>query len=324
MFSNPTNPKMKLSFLFASVAAAAQTFQITVVRSGTPYQGGMLGASSEKVVYGGGSEIQWVLNDDGSLADKNSEKYVAVEDGWLVLSDTAQKSFSLNADRLAYNDAPSFGICPDDQDGVQFNGTCSNYTGVALQAISKKFTLDYHPDGIQFPGKPTSTSEQGPSSVTNFDNSSTLRTTIAKRDFGNGGGVISATFSTPPRQKGTDYLLMTAKSRGWLWHWLTLKKVDSHPEVFSVSRNEGKEVRFSFEENGVMYDMDGKRLIVRENGEFGEVKEGEEPLTGFLQDGVLLLYKGDPWFYACQKAEDELYVYKTKKDGCTAINFHLF
>lgn len=147
---------MKLS-LFATAAAAALTFQIMTMRSGTPYQGGHLGSSSDKVVYGAGSEIKFVLNGDGSLADKNLKKYLVVEDGKFVLSDKAQRDFTLNADRLAYKGAPSFGICPDDGDTIEFNGTCSNYTGLALQAVDKSFSLGYHPGSLDLPWDKSST-----------------------------------------------------------------------------------------------------------------------------------------------------------------------
>ncbi|PVH14500.1 uncharacterized protein CXQ87_002641 [Candidozyma duobushaemuli] len=156
---------MKFS-IFATAAAAASTFQIMTMRSGTPYQGGRLGSSSGSVVYNGGSEIKFVLNDDGSLADKNSEKYLAVEDGWFVFTDSPQKDFSLDADRLAYKDTPSFGICPDEDGKISFNGTCGNYTGVAFQAVGKKFTLGYHPGGVQLPWDKASSASSGFSTET--------------------------------------------------------------------------------------------------------------------------------------------------------------
>lgn len=314
---------MKLSILYATTAAAALTFQIMTLRSGTPYQGGRLGLSSGQVVYAGGSEIKWVLNDDGSLADKNSKKYLTVEDGWFVFSDTAEKTFSLDADRLAYNDEPSFGICPDDHGRVQFNGTCSDYTGVALQAVGKKFSFGYHPDRFHWPGEEPESSSA----------SESPHTTIAKREPTNAGGAIydplntnPASIQEPKPKNGEEFSLTVSKNRGWFWHWTKIKKFDLHPHVYSLSRKSGKEVKFLFQDDGKsLTDSDGRDVIVRDNGEMGEVAPDghEKALPYFDVKNGYLLFNGDSWWWACPNDVDDLYVSKKECENGKAFNFRV-
>lgn len=128
-------------FLLTSVAAAATSFNILSVRSGTPYDGGAVTTKNGNVIYGGGGQSQnavFVLNDDGSLQEKQSQEYLTVDGQWFVTTKDPDTSFSLDTNRVAYKKQPSFGICPNDDGKIQFEGHCSDYVGVALQVVNKQ------------------------------------------------------------------------------------------------------------------------------------------------------------------------------------------
>lgn len=102
-----------------------------------------------------------------------------------------------------------------------------------------------------------------------------------------------------------------------------IKKVDSHPHVFSVGGNEGNDLSVKFQDDGSsLVDDSGRGINVDgDTGEIGNVAPfGREPATpGFsVKDGRLLFNDEDHW-RACPSGDDKFSLTNKDGEGCKTI-----
>lgn len=100
-------------------------------------------------------------------------------------------------------------------------------------------------------------------------------------------------------------------------------KVDSHPHVFSVDGNEGKEVFLRFQLDGTsLVDQDGRGINLDPNtGEFGNVAPfgRAEASKGFSLKGDHLIFNGKDAWRACPSAENKFSLALSECFGGTDI-----
>ncbi|CAN3372040.1 hypothetical protein DIURU_001421 [Diutina rugosa] len=105
-----------------------------------------------------------------------------------------------------------------------------------------------------------------------------------------------------------------------------IKKVDAHPQVFSVGGNDGSDLRLKLNGDGSLVDQVGRGVFIGTNGDFGNVSPwGSVPgTTGFsIQDGKLA-YQNNKDFYACPSGENQYSLAVSGWNGCTTIQLKVF
>ncbi|CUM45269.1 uncharacterized protein AC631_05146 [Debaryomyces fabryi] len=96
-----------------------------------------------------------------------------------------------------------------------------------------------------------------------------------------------------------------------------IKKVDSHPHVFSVGGNEGSDLYLTLREDGSLVDQTGRGIYIDPStGEFGNVDPwGEQtPSCGFEIKDNILIYQGTNDWKACPSGPDK---YSLARNDCT-------
>lgn len=281
---------MKFAAILAilATALAGQSFSVVTVNSGSEYQYLLLTNSDGSVVAGSsGSEIDFVLNADGSLVDTKSSKYLNVKDGNFVLSDTAQTGFSIEDDtHLVYNSEDSFGVCSDLK--VAFDLSCDGFTGVLLHVESITDVDDVKPGSSDS------------STTTTSESSATTSATTSDE-------------ITPGKKFG-----LVVINSGTQFQNVPIKKDTSHPHVFSVGGDAGSDLQLAFsDDKSSLVDQDGTAInLDQSTGELGDVAPfGREPATtGFsIVDGYFA-YNGDQGWRACPSGEN---IFSLANSDCT-------
>lgn len=98
-------------------------------------------------------------------------------------------------------------------------------------------------------------------------------------------------------------------------------KVDSHPNVFSVGGNQGKEVFLTFGKDGTLYDQDGRGINVDpKTGEMGNSAPfGGKATPGFGVKGDHLVFNGKDEWRACPSGQNQFSLAMSKCVGGTPI-----
>lgn len=98
-------------------------------------------------------------------------------------------------------------------------------------------------------------------------------------------------------------------------------KVDSHPHVFSVGGNEGKELFLRFGTDGMLYDQDGRGVnLDPSTGEMGSVDPfNGQATTGFGVNGDHLVFRNQDAWRACPSAPDKFSLALSNCVGGTPI-----
>lgn len=138
---------MKLAYLFVvATAFAGQSFNIMTIRSGTQFQFQNVFQSDNKVFVGSGTSINFILNDDGTLCDPDSQKWLDIDDSGLwIFSDNSLGGFSINNGHLMHNSKDSFMVCPDD-DHVEVDSSNPNGVGIIMKVVNQNSCDDWmHP-----------------------------------------------------------------------------------------------------------------------------------------------------------------------------------
>lgn len=248
-----------------ATALAAQGFNVVTIRSGSQYQYQSLSTQDSKVIIGSDQGINFVLNDDGSLGDTTTNKYLNIKDGQFVVGDSAQTGFSILDGHLVYNNEDNFLVCPSDNT-VVFNAGCDGSLGIALRVINQSEVDEFKPT------EPTTTAE---------------------------APKPTETASNDEIVAGKQFHLLAIHS-GSQFQYVPIKKVDSHPHVFSVGGDEGDDLTVSFQDDKTsLVDSTGRGVNWDSNtGEVGNVAPfGRAPATqGFsISDGDLTLNGQQNW-----------------------------
>lgn len=98
-------------------------------------------------------------------------------------------------------------------------------------------------------------------------------------------------------------------------------KVDSHPNVFSVGGNQGKELFLTFGKDGTLYDQDGRGINMdAKTGEMGNSAPfGGKATPGFaIKDGNLIFNGKNEW-RACPSGQNQYSLAMSKCVGGSPI-----
>ncbi|SGZ50157.1 CIC11C00000003305 [Sungouiella intermedia] len=297
---------MKLAILsMIATTLAAQGFNIITIRSGSQYQYQGLILNNDNVVVGSkGDTVDFVLNDDGTLGDTASKKWLTVKDSNFVLSDKSQDGFAINNGQLVYQSKANFGVCPSDNH-IEYGGSCEGGLGLVLKVVGQK-TVDTFTTGSSDTSTTTSKSTSKPTSTCTDDNNS-------------GSGPTEAPSDVVPGKKFT----LVAIHSGSQFQYTPIKKVDSHPHVFSVGGDEGSNLEVSFQDDKTsLVDSSGRGInLDSQTGELGNVAPfGRAPATpGFsIVDGDLAYNGGQGWS-ACPSGENKYSLALSECTGGTGI-----
>lgn len=249
----------------ATAAADGQAISVVLIRSGSKWQYATLSNQGGKVfAAGNGNKLDLILKNDGSLFDKTSKLYVTVtSSGNVTLGAVAFKGYSILNGRLEYSNKESFGVQSDGQ--LVFGNNLGD--GVALRVSTEA------------PAASSSTTTSVPSTTTSAPSTTT------------------ATSYKP----GEKFELRVVRS-GLQLQLSAIKKVPSHPHVFSVGGDEGSDLVLTFSDDGTtLADQDNRGVQVDSStGEVGDVPPfgRTQATSGFVvKDGYLQF--GQDVFYAC-------------------------
>lgn len=120
-------------FPLLATTLAAQAVSFIIIRSGSQYQFSSISRSGDQIIAGStGEQLNFVLNDDGSLLDKNSGKYATISsNGDFTLGSSAVEGFSIDNENLEYSNKEEFGVSDDGK--ITFGGNTGGL-GIALLA----------------------------------------------------------------------------------------------------------------------------------------------------------------------------------------------
>lgn len=249
----------------AAIAAAAQSFSLLVIRSGSGVQYDSIATKDGTLTVSAGNDGgKYILTDELALYDPNTKKYVTVQGNIFVESDSADNSFSNDDGSLTYKKG---GFYYD----LSYKLTSTGTDGIVLRILDAKDVANPQPQG-------SSDNDKKDESKVQF-------------------GVITIR-SGSKFQNGP------------------IKKVDSHPHVFSVGGNEGTDVTFTLSPDGTMVDQDGRGVNYDSNtGELGSVDPfNGKPSQGFsIKDGALFHDDKENW-KACPSGDDK---YSLADNDCT-------
>lgn len=272
-------------------ALAAKSLGVVSLRSGSKYQfAGLFEDDKSILVSGGGTEAKLVLNDDGTLGETSSNKYLTVGDkGAIVLSSKPQKGFSVDGQYLEYDGKQEFAVCPDNK--LSFGeDICSGSLGISLRVMSQKDAPEFKPGSSETPSTTTCTTKAAATTTT--------KTEPTKPAEPKAPSAQTAANVEPGKKFG-----IIAIASGSQVQNAAIKQVDSHPHVFSVGGNEGNDLTLSFQDDKTsLVDSNGRGVNLDSNtGEVGSVAPfGRAPATtGFsIADGELT-FDNSKDFYAC-------------------------
>lgn len=280
-------------------ALAAKSIDVITIHSGSQYQNSGLTLSGNSVGVGSGTFLDLVLNDDGSLADKVSKKYLNVNDGKEVsLTSTAQKGFAVKDLELTFNGAQPFVVCSSK---LATGKACSDSVGVGLRVVVEKSSDNYYPDSAATTTIASTTKVNPTTLVTKTATSATAASTSSPATVtaGKKFGVIAI-------HSGSD--VQNA----------AIKQVPDHPHVFSVGGSQGSDLTVAFQDDKVtLVDANGRGVNVDPyTGEVGSVAPfGRAPATsGFsVSNDGHLTFSNSEGFYACPSGNG----YSLSDKSCT-------
>lgn len=285
----------------AAVASAAKTFSLVTIRSGSNLQYASVYNKDDKVYLGSGDSISFVLNDDGSLTDKKTGKQISASNQKFIVEGTQKDTkFGISNEHLTYGGKEVFVACPGAGNTYQLalDGFCPNSVGVALSV-----------QGLQDTGsKPTTVTTSTKSTPT----TTTKPTTAAPPK--------ATSQPTAPASSKKDFGLVAVRS-GTKFQHNAIKKVASHPHVFSVGGTEGEDLKLTLNADGTLVDQNGRGVIIRPSGEFGDVSPwgDEAPTKGFaIKDSNLVLNGKQEW-KACPSGENRFSLAINDCTGGTGI-----
>lgn len=294
-------------------ALAAKSFGVITIHSGSIYQNSGLSVSGDSVGVGSGSFLDLVLNDDGTLADKTSKKYLNAKDGSLVsLSSTAQKGFAISNTALTLDGTEPFVVCS----GKLADGkACSDGVSVRLRVVSEKDSDNYHP------GSGTTTSSTAaPTTLVTKTSAAASTTHLTKTS-------ASASTTSATASLATDGTITPGKKFGVIAihsgsdvQNAGIKQVADHPHVFSVGGTEGSDLTISFADDKTsLVDSNGRGVNVDSStGEVGSVAPfGRAPATtGFsISDQGHLTFDKSENFFACPSGNGYSLTEKSCENG---------
>ncbi|CAK7909886.1 hypothetical protein CAAN1_21S01068 [[Candida] anglica] len=297
-----------------AIATAAKSFGLVTIHSGSMFQyAEIIGHDNDPLLYVGSSSGSktgnFVLNDDGTLSDWNNKKIginssgVAGEVGNGI---SESKDFGVSDEHLTYGGKEVFVACPsEDQKGYVLSvKQCDKGTGVSLRVMNSSDVKESSSSTT-----PTTTSTATPSPTT-------LTTAAAP---------AATTSSSAPASGECNFGVVTIKS-GSQFQYQALKKVDSHPHVFSVGGSEGSEVSLTLQKDGSLKDQDGRGIYVDPStGEFGDVDPWgkEQPSKSFSIKDSHLVFNDKDSFYACPSGDNKYSLSTKDCTGGTGIALHV-
>lgn len=277
----------------ASIANAAQKFGLVTIHSGSmlQYQSIITNGDDPSLLIGLNGNGYFTLNDDNTLTDFNGKLIGLTSDGALKEEGadgvTISNQFGITDAHLTINGKQNFIACPKDNGYYLAAGSdCANGVGIALLAQQ----------------------------ITQID--STTATTPSTTKTESPTTTTATTSTATPASTGKKYGLVTIKS-GTDFQYQAIKKVDSHPHVFSVGGSEGEDLVFTFNDDGSLVDQSGRGIYVDPTtGEIGNVDPfgAQKASTGFAIKDSDLTFDGVDGFYACPSGEN---VYSLSKNECT-------
>lgn len=284
-----------------SIASAATSFGILTIASGTDLQYNKVIPQGDNFVAStsSGDGPTFVLNDDGSLVDSSSKKYITINDKKdFVQTDKADKQFSISeGTNLAYKKSTTFAVASDKKINI---GSGSN---VVLYLAGQKDASNIYPGGA------TSTSAAPKSSATPKATS----TAAAKP-------------TSSPAPAGETKFGVVSVASGTKFQYAAIKKVDSHPHVFSVGGDEGKDLELTLKSDGTLVDQDGRGIFLdTKSGELGDVAPfGRQAATnGFSIKDSHLVHDGKDNWKACPSGDNKFSLANNDCTGGTAIALHV-
>ncbi|CAK7913400.1 hypothetical protein CAAN1_20S01266 [[Candida] anglica] len=292
-----------------AIATAAKSFGLVTIHSGSMFQySGIIGHDNDPLLYVGSSNGaktgNFVLNDDGTLSDWNNKKIginsagVAGEVGNGI---SESKDFGVSDGHLTFGGKEIFVACPseDQKSYVLSVKQCDKGTGVSLKVMDSTDV------------KPTKTSTPPPA---------TTHTTITTK-----GPAQEAPTPAAPVGGECHFGVVTIRS-GSEFQYQAIKKVDSHPHVFSVGGSEGSDISFTLLKDGSLKDQTGRGVNVdASTGEVGNVDPWgqEQPSKTFsVKDGHLVFNDKDG-FYACPSGDNKFSLSVKECTGGTGIALHV-
>lgn len=269
-------------------ALAAKSFGVITIHSGSIYQNSGLTVSGDSVGVGSGTFLDLVLNDDGSLADKESKKYLNVkENSEVSLTSTSQKGFAIKNSALTFDGTEPFVVCSAK---LAEGNACSDSVGVRLRVVSEKDADNYYPSSDS-----TSTAPHSTTLVTKTATAAAATTTTAAA----AASLATDGTITPGKKFG-----LIAIHSGSEVQNSGVMQVSEHPHVFSVGGSQGSDLTISFEDDKTsLVDSNGRGVNVDSStGEVGSVAPfGRAPATtGFsISSEGHLTFDHSEDFYAC-------------------------
>ncbi|GEQ71092.1 hypothetical protein JCM33374_g4773 [Metschnikowia sp. JCM 33374] len=288
-----------------ATALAGQSFNALIIRSGSQYQYSSFKASGSSLVAGSGTDLNLVLNTDGSLIDATSKKYIHIgDDKSVTLADNSQLGYSFDGGYLAYNGKSAFDVCTGGK--ISFDNTDSSCLGVAVRAYGPQQTADVN----------GSSSTPATTTASSIKPSATSSSSVQAKSSSVSSAQPSAT-GAPTNQSGKKFGLIAIHSGSAVQN-SGIKKVQEHPHVFSVGGSEGEFLTLTFDnDNTSLVDQDGRGInLDQSTGELGDVAPfGRQPATkGFSIKNGHLAYNGNIDWNACPSAPNK---YSLSNKECT-------
>lgn len=292
-------------FTLASLATAIKTFGVVTIRSGSSFQYASLSADSGKIYVGGnsGNELTFTLLDNNTLIDKSTGLYIYLnENNEFVESEKLDTKFSINNGYLTTGKT-AFYPCPTDDKKYALKSVCDgSKTPVALKVVNEQDT---------------------PTTLTTKTATST--TTTKPKPTDEKPAEEKPAEAAPASDQKVKFGVISIHS-GTQFQNQAIKKVDSHPHVFSVGGSEGSDISFVLSPDGTLVDQDGRGVYHDSNtGELGNVDPWgqQKPTPGFsIKDNHLVLDGHDNW-KACPSGGDKFSLANNDCTGGTGIALHV-
>lgn len=117
-----------------STVFAAKTFSVITIRSGSKFQYLSISSVDGRIYVGGNSNIDFLLNDDDSLTNTRTGKFINVEHNFLIEADEAIAKFKIQDNYLYSLNTQGFYACPIDDDSYYLGLLeCNKGTPIALR-----------------------------------------------------------------------------------------------------------------------------------------------------------------------------------------------
>jgi hypothetical protein len=319
--------KLLSTCFFISSALAATSFTLTTLSSTPYFRFSPIYVKNDRLLIGSDDAAEFILNDDKTLVDKNTGKYITIADGnFLTEADESIRKFDIQDNfhlvRHIITNQDFYGCyLPDGTFGVKVE-KCSAGSPIELKVNGAKEVDNFYPHKSstlvtktvtpppEQPTKPTEAPQEKPTKTPQEKPTKAPQEKPTKAP-------------AQPSELECSFGLIAIHSGSNVQN-APIKKVDSHLHVFSVGGSEGKAVTLTLKEDGSLVDQDGVGIFVDPNtGEFGDINPNpwgtEKPVTGFsLKDGHLLYQGKDNWS-ACPSAPDKYSLANNNCIGGTSI-----